>query len=67
MDLVPSVCVSGRNIGVGGGGGGGGGQWLPLFLRAEQFNLKLELFLAIYQRMEVAFNYRAFLYYGTTH
>ena len=54
------VCVSVAEI-------WGGGQCLPLFLRTEQFNLKLELFLAIYQRMEVAFNYRAFLYYGTTH
>ena len=33
----------------------------PLFLRTEQFNPKLELFLAIHQRMEVAFNYRVFI------
>ena len=31
-----------------------GGNAPPLFLRTEQFNLKLELFLAIHQRMEVA-------------
>ena len=40
-----------------GGGGGGGGS----FLRTEQFNLELELFLAIHQRVEVAFNDRAFI------
>ena len=34
-----------------------GGNAPPLFLRTEQFNLKLELLLAIHQRMEVAFNY----------
>ena len=34
------------------------------FLRTEQFNPKLELFLAIHQRMEVAFNYRVFNYCG---
>ena len=38
-----------------------GGNAPPLFLRTEQFNLKLELFLAIHQRMEVAFNSRAFI------
>ena len=39
----------------------GGNPPPPLFLRTEQFNLKLELFLAIHQRMEVAFNSRAFI------
>ena len=38
-----------------------GGSAPPLFLRTEQFNPKLELFLAIHQRMEVAFNYRVFI------
>ena len=38
-----------------------GGNAPPLFLRIEPFNLKLELFLATHQRMEVAFNSRAFI------
>ena len=38
-----------------------GGNAPPLFLRTEQFNPKLELFLAIHQRMEAAFNSRAFI------
>ena len=33
----------------------------PHFLRTEQFNLKLEFFLATHQRMEVAFNSRVFI------
>ena len=48
----PKYVWLARLGGRGGGGGGGGGV---------QLNLKLELFLAIHQRMEVAFNYRAFI------
>ena len=69
---IGNIKGSGRDT----GGGGGqcptrppppphflrrGGNAPPLFLRTEQFNLKLELFLAIHQRMEVAFSYKAFI------
>ena len=63
-----SVCVQWQRYWGGRGGGRSpphfvrrGGNAPPLFLRTEQFNPKLELFLAIHQRMEVAFNYRAFI------
>ena len=57
MCVLWLLCIcSGRDT-----GGAGGALAPPLFLRTEQFNLKLELFLAIHQRMEVAFNYRVFI------